>query len=144
MGEATGTGTKNYPDGSVYEGMFYRGKPNGKGVKFGGSWKENMSSFNGSEYVDKSQLKRLKSMSNDSSFGKNNNDAFQYQGDWKDGIFHGRGILIFANKDQYMGQFKNGKPCGQGIRILKGYDFEIINTFHIGLRKKVDGSIISG
>ena len=99
MGEATGSGTKIYPDGSTCEGMFFRGKPNGKGIKFGGSWKENMSSFSQSEYVDKSQFKRLKSISYDSSLNKNTSEAFQYQGDWKDEMFHGQGILTFGNKD---------------------------------------------
>jgi len=38
-----------------------------------------------------------------------------YDGEWRDGLLHGEGIMLFANDDVYQGEFQNGYLHGQGI-----------------------------
>ena len=40
-----------------------------------------------------------------------------YEGEWKDGVYHGQGTLTFANGSQVKGQFKNGSLYGEGLTI---------------------------
>ena len=37
------------------------------------------------------------------------NDGFGYEGEWKNGVENGMGILTYLNGDKYEGEFKNGK-----------------------------------
>lgn len=39
----------------------------------------------------------------------------RYMGEFKDGLFHGQGIVAFPDGKEYLGGFKNGIPHGQGI-----------------------------
>ena len=36
------------------------------------------------------------------------NDGDRYEGDWKDDIFDGKGIMYFNDGDRYEGDWKNG------------------------------------
>ena len=40
-----------------------------------------------------------------------------YEGEWKDGAYHGQGTLTFANGSKIVGQFKNGSLYGEGVTI---------------------------
>lgn len=40
-----------------------------------------------------------------------------YEGEWKDGVYHGQGTLTFANGSQVTGEFKHGSLHGQGQAI---------------------------
>jgi len=37
-----------------------------------------------------------------------------YDGEWKEGVFHGDGNYVYANGDHFEGEFKNGKFNGFG------------------------------
>ncbi|MDR2781463.1 MAG: hypothetical protein LBB21_03340 [Holosporaceae bacterium] len=39
-----------------------------------------------------------------------------YNGEWKDGLFSGEGILTSSHEDSYVGDFQNGRPHGFGLR----------------------------
>lgn len=139
MGEATGTGTKTYKDGSIYEGLFIKGKPNGKGTKLGGNWqKVDNSTFTSTEILSKSEFKRMKSIITvESSSSNDKAEAYQYHGNWKDEMFHGEGVLTFANGDKYIGVFKYGKPFGKGLRVSNGYFLTIFMSLET--KKRVIG-----
>jgi MORN repeat len=38
-----------------------------------------------------------------------------YVGDIIDGVFHGQGLLIYSNGDEYNGNFKFGRKHGEGV-----------------------------
>jgi len=40
--------------------------------------------------------------------------ALKYQGEFKDGLKHGSGILVWTNGDRYEGEFVEDKPSGKG------------------------------
>ena len=40
-----------------------------------------------------------------------------YEGDFKDGNFHGRGVLVFPDGDRYEGDFKDGNYHGRGVFV---------------------------
>ena len=41
-----------------------------------------------------------------------------YSGEFKDGVFHGAGHLVYKNGDIFKGEFENGAKKGQGILTL--------------------------
>ena len=44
-------------------------------------------------------------------------NGYEYVGEWKDDLQHGRGAATFANGDKFVGEYKNGKKHGQGTYI---------------------------
>ena len=44
-----------------------------------------------------------------------------YVGEYKNGNFHGKGVLTFDNGEKYEGQFVEGKREGMGTVIFKEY-----------------------
>ena len=45
----------------------------------------------------------------------------KYIGEFKDGIYEGRGYLIDNDKNIYNGSFKSGKKCGEGeLNMING------------------------
>ena len=38
----------------------------------------------------------------------------RYNGEWKNGLKHGKGNLKYSNGEEYEGNFKGGKPYGNG------------------------------
>lgn len=53
----------------------------------------------------------------------------EYVGEYKDGLYHGQGTLIWANGDKYVGEFKEGLQHGQGTLTLadgKREDYGVI------------------
>ena len=55
-----------------------------------------------------------------------------FEGDYKDGRPHGRGVVVFANGGRYEGDFKDGKPHGRGVlEVASGRRYE--GDFRAGL-----------
>ncbi len=46
----------------------------------------------------------------------------RYEGDWKDGKEHGRGVEVRANGNRYEGDWKGGKPQGRGVFVFANGD----------------------
>ena len=44
-------------------------------------------------------------------------DGDSYEGEWKDGKFHGKGTKTFLNGEKYVGEFKGNEPWN-----VKEYD----------------------
>lgn len=44
-----------------------------------------------------------------------------YEGQWKDNLFNGYGIMKYANGDIYEGYFKDGQCHGHGIKRQGGF-----------------------
>jgi hypothetical protein len=54
-----------------------------------------------------------------------------YEGEWKNGIFHGQGVLTFANGSQLSGEFVNGNLQGKALSICPdGRSHEIYFAEH--------------
>ncbi|KAH3723290.1 2-isopropylmalate synthase [Pelomyxa schiedti] len=85
-----GVGTWMSPDGlgDIYNGQFDHGMKCGTGsILFGGG-----------------------------GDGGNNSKGGSYVGEWKDDVFHGRGVRLWANGDRYDGQWVGGKENGEGTK----------------------------
>ena len=51
----------------------------------------------------------------------------KYDGEWKDGLQHGRGTFYFAAGEKYEGDWRDGKPNGRGVKTYadgRRYDGE--------------------
>lgn len=46
----------------------------------------------------------------------------KYAGEWKDGKYHGKGVLTAVNKDRYEGLFVDGSKCGEGVMMFANGD----------------------
>ena len=44
-------------------------------------------------------------------------DGAKYEGEWRDSLFHGRGIFTYADGKKYVGEFKRGLSHEQGTFI---------------------------
>ena len=42
-------------------------------------------------------------------------DKSKYEGDWKDGMRHGKGTFYYTNGDKYVGDWKDDVQDGKGI-----------------------------
>ncbi len=52
-------------------------------------------------------------------------DGDKYEGEWKEGKFHGKGKYFYANGSIFSGLYKSGKKHGEGVFVdAKGKDFE--------------------
>ena len=51
------------------------------------------------------------------TWGKGPNEGDKYEGEWKDGVFHGIGMYNFRSGDKYEGAWKDGKEDGLGSYI---------------------------
>jgi len=45
-------------------------------------------------------------------------DERSYEGEFKDGKFHGMGTMTYPNGDKYTGDWQKGAPSGQGTLTL--------------------------
>ena len=46
---------------------------------------------------------------------KMGNSSGTYEGEWKNGKWHGIGVYQFSDGRVYQGHFENGNRCGHGI-----------------------------
>ncbi|KAH3761296.1 mORN repeat protein [Pelomyxa schiedti] len=93
-----GVGTWVSPDGSgdIYHGQFDHGMKCGTGsILFGG----------GGDYGG-----------NNNSNSNPEGGGGSYVGEWKDDVFHGWGVRLWANGDRYDGQWVAGKEHGEGTK----------------------------
>jgi hypothetical protein len=57
--------------------------------------------------------------------GEYTSKAFQYQGEFKDGLKHGNGMYVWENGDRYEGDFSEDRPSGKGkYRFSSGDTYE--------------------
>ncbi|KAH3766612.1 TIR protein [Pelomyxa schiedti] len=103
-----GCGTWHSPDtGDIYHGQFDHGKRSGTGrMLFGG---DNKSEGDG---------------------------GGSYIGEWKDDMFHGRGVRLWANGDRYEGQWKDGKEHGEGMKRWCRDGSSFSGLWEMGVPKK--------
>ena len=50
-----------------------------------------------------------------------------YEGDRKNGIYHGRGTCVFPNGDKYEGDWMEGKMHGNGTYLVSSADAQSSN-----------------
>lgn len=133
-----GIGVFNLANGDRYEGEVRNGKYHGKGTYNGtdgdhyeGEW-ENGRLIKGKGiliYKDKARYEgEFKPRLNGSpkgvyheGFGKmtypKESNKKSYEGQWKGGVFDGKGKIVWANGHTYEGDFKEGKYYGKGVYI---------------------------
>jgi hypothetical protein len=70
----------------------------------------------------KSSIRYFPQTSLEEEFHVTYSDGSRYEGDWKDGKEHGRGVLVFVNGDRYEGEFRDGKPHGRGVYVTADGD----------------------
>eukprot|EP01114_Cavostelium_apophysatum_P020237 TRINITY_DN6731_c0_g1_i1.p1 TRINITY_DN6731_c0_g1~~TRINITY_DN6731_c0_g1_i1.p1 ORF type:complete len:643 (-),score=182.41 TRINITY_DN6731_c0_g1_i1:465-2393(-) len=123
-----GHGVYTTKEGSRYEGDFKNGKPHGKGVYvfengdvYSGDFQDedfqgrgNWSSEDGSSYVG--EFERGKR----SGYGIMFSKGATYDGEWKEGVFYGKGIYVYSTGDLYEGDFVKGKFEGYGRYTTSG------------------------
>ncbi|RKX73857.1 MAG: phosphatidylinositol-4-phosphate 5-kinase, partial [Spirochaetes bacterium] len=44
----------------------------------------------------------------------------RYEGEWRNGLMHGRGIFYIAHGGRYEGEFKNGRATGGWYYLPEG------------------------
>ena len=98
-GKMNGNGEHVRKDGSIYKGVFKNGKYDGLGKEFF----EDGTKFEGF-YTD-GQKKYGTFLWNNGS---------KYQGQFLNGVFHGKGVYSWANNKTYNGNWANGKMNGKG------------------------------
>lgn len=73
---------------------------------------------------------------------------FTYNGAFKNGLFHGKGIITLSDSSQLSGKFKNGSPYGKFRLVYEDGNYSIMH-FHFGFPYKemntysADSSLIS-
>lgn len=53
-------------------------------------------------------------------YGVSYDDETMYDGEWKDGVKSGFGVLTFQDGTHYMGEFSKGLPNGFGLHTFSG------------------------
>ena len=100
-----GHGRQTWPDGSTYYGKWQAGRQHGRGkwvaapVMAGGDGAGSGDSAGGGD---------------GEGGGVDKEGGGWHEGEWRDGMQHGRGKLMGAAGDMYSGQFAHGMPHGQG------------------------------
>jgi hypothetical protein len=61
-----------------------------------------------------------------------------YEGEWRDGLPHGRGVMRWQNGDVYDGEFDNGQPHGSGTAEA------VANTFTFADGRVYTGEFVHG
>ncbi len=119
-------GHREWADGSIYEGEFSYGKPNGLGVyiwvngdRYTGKWKGGtqegygiMKFYNGDKYDG--------DWKGGKKHGQGNMlwaDSMSYRGEWASDQMEGFGKLVMPNGESYEGEWKSGVVHGDGTKI---------------------------
>jgi len=45
----------------------------------------------------------------------------RYEGEWRNGRMHGKGVKVMANGDVYNGTWENDKAEGNGVKVLTSH-----------------------
>ncbi len=138
-GNPHGQGTYNYADGSIYTGEWKEGDRNGFGTFYysdeseyagdiySGDWLEDTMHGTGIYTFKSGNTAKVKMQFNDfiSACHKGdcengpgilvNEKEWVYDGNFKDGKYHGQGILEIPNGKEYVGEWKEGKINGYGV-----------------------------
>ena len=56
-------------------------------------------------------------------------DGVIYDGNWKNDIKEGKGIMLYNNDDRYEGYFKNDRIVGKGIMFHNNGEIELFVDF---------------
>eukprot|EP00934_Nitzschia_sp_Nitz4_P001501 Nitzschia sp. Nitz4//scaffold104_size75438//26807//29941//NITZ4_005655-RA/size75438-processed-gene-0.43-mRNA-1//-1//CDS//3329532383//1501//frame0 len=117
-----GFGRWTNDNGDCYEGPFVYDARHGRGVY---KWK-NGNSYQGDFYEDKRQGNGIFQFANGSVYegefvngmfegrGSFKFDGGSYEGEWKAGVYHGTGLLLFSDGSSYKGDFRAGLAHGNG------------------------------
>lgn len=112
-------------DGSIYEGEYKNGKPNGQGsltsydnkTIYDGEWKDGKKEGIG-QLIVTDNYNYSGPFENDQFSGSNgvlcDSKGNIYEGDFEKGKFHGYGHYKMSNGDTYIGEFKDGLYHGKG------------------------------
>ena len=52
-----------------------------------------------------------------------------YEGEFKDGVYEGKGVMLYSDVAKYEGEFKNNKADGKGIYTILGGSFKYEGEF---------------
>lgn len=135
---AEGYGKFQTPDGNtVYEGMFEKNLPHGKGVKICNQKERyegdfNFGKKNGSGEQHQEGVYTYKGgFKNDTYDGEGeyvyeDETGRSYRGLWENGKYHGQGTYTFQNGDVYQGEYFEGSKHGHGKLTMqeKGVVYE--------------------
>ena len=122
-----GNGTLYFDNGNYYIGTFNNDKMEGKGIIYN---KDNYILYNG-EFVNNKKCGN----------GTLVNDKFIYDGQFKDGLFHGKGTIEFNSGCIYLGDFVDNIIEGEGRFIYDDGKY-YIGKFH-NYKRHGDGILFS-
>ena len=151
-GNREGYGIYYWPNGTVYMGDFVKGEFNGFGVVIQPSGLKIIGQFepekedgirgifspylkSGTWYIDDSIVDHKELGFDDRGFKRVDNkelwiDGTYYEGNFKDGKYHGYGRLVLEKSLYYEGDFFNGKMQGEG-------------TYYYGNSGKMEGTFFN-
>ncbi|CAM9232703.1 unnamed protein product [Ascophyllum nodosum] len=136
-----GMGTFRYADGHVYSGDFTNDKPHGMG---------RLTFFPGSILEEEYMGEFCRGVKHGRGvYVYRKSDGWVYDGDWKDGLWHGEGLLRYANCTFYKGEFNDNRKHGTGGMLWADgsqyYGSWVNNLRHgEGAFLHTDGSIYKG
>ena len=112
-------------DGSQYNGNFKNGLPDGKGK---------LMSANGDLMFEGDFSLGRRWNGKGKEYGNNpNGQSWEYEGDYKNGIWNGKGTIKWSNGDKYEGDWKEGNRTGNGIYTYNekrnGYGYKYVGGF---------------
>ena len=124
-----GQGTLKYSEGEQYQGQWIAGLAHGKGTlkskdyDYEGCFKDGL--FDGVGTLKLKELGVYEGSFADGRFsGKGkftwNNKKKVYIGDWKGGLMHGKGVLLFSDGRKFLGGFVKGMKQGRGHFFFSG------------------------
>ena len=111
-----GQGTLTESDGNIYEGDFKNGKKNGQGTLTFPDGEKSVGEFKDGKLWNGKGTQII-------TFG-GMEGTDKYEGEFKNGQWHGHGTHITYNGLKYEGEYKNGMLNGQGKENIKGAIYE--------------------
>ncbi|KAJ3373101.1 Radial spoke head 1 [Allomyces arbusculus] len=115
-GERHGKGRNTFPNGDVYEGDYFAGRREGRGIY---TWKKPRARYVGG------YLENLRHGPGAMVYP----DGSRYKGDFKAGKRHGKGIYIYVNGDWYDGMWENNVKHGEGVYTFAATKSTISGTW---------------